>query len=205
MTAWLLLAAALLLIVACGVFVAAEFSFVTVDRGTVERPRPSGDRAALGVQQALRSLSTQLSGAQVGITVTNLAIGFLAEPAIADAGRGPLDGRRRAGGAVGPIAVGDRPGARLDPHDALRRAGAQEPRAGQAAGDRPRHPGLPAGFTAVDRAADPGAQRLRQRARPPPRASSRRRSCARRAAPRSSPRSSSARPTRARSTPRPPS
>ena len=42
------------------------------------------------MQQALRSLSTQLSGAQVGITVTNLAIGFLAEPAIADLIDGPL-------------------------------------------------------------------------------------------------------------------
>ncbi|MEI2671472.1 MAG: hypothetical protein V9G13_10160 [Marmoricola sp.] len=31
---------------------------------------------------ALRSLSTQLSGAQIGVTLTNLAIGFLAEPAL---------------------------------------------------------------------------------------------------------------------------
>ena len=49
-----------------------------------------GDRGAAGVLLALRSLSTQLSGAQVGITVTNLAIGFLAEPAIADLLDGPL-------------------------------------------------------------------------------------------------------------------
>jgi CBS domain containing-hemolysin-like protein len=43
------------------------------------------------VQRALRSLSTQLSGAQVGITVTNLLIGFLAEPAIARIIDGPLE------------------------------------------------------------------------------------------------------------------
>src|SRR6478735_8121591 len=77
MTAWILLFAALLLIAACGVFVAAEFSFVTVDRSKVEQAAGEGDSGARGLQQALRSLSTQLSGAQVGITVTNLAIRIL--------------------------------------------------------------------------------------------------------------------------------
>ena len=48
MTAWILLAAALLLIVACGVFVAAEFAFVTVDRARSTRPPPTGDTAARG-------------------------------------------------------------------------------------------------------------------------------------------------------------
>lgn len=106
MTAWLLLAAALLLIAACGVFVAAEFAFVTVDRNQVDQRAAEGDQGALGVQSALRSLSTQLSGAQVGITVTNLAIGFLAEPAIADLINGPLEAVGVSGGAVGPLAVG---------------------------------------------------------------------------------------------------
>jgi CBS domain containing-hemolysin-like protein len=106
MTALLLLALALLLIVACGVFVAAEFSFVTVDRASVEAAAAAGDAGALGLQSALRTLSTQLSGAQVGITVTNLAVGYLAEPAISGLIDGPL---RRSGvpeGAVSPIAVG---------------------------------------------------------------------------------------------------
>lgn len=106
MTAWLLLVAALLLILACGVFVAAEFSFVTVDRSQVERAAAAGDPAARGLQQALRSLSTQLSGAQVGITITNLAIGYLAEPAIAELIDGPLESLGTPEGAVTPIAVG---------------------------------------------------------------------------------------------------
>ena len=84
LTAWILLGVSLLLVVAAGVFVAAEFSFVTVDRTKVDQAAAEGDPAAAGVQRALRSLSTQLSGAQVGITITNLAIGFLAEPAISD-------------------------------------------------------------------------------------------------------------------------
>src|SRR3954470_8775033 len=106
MTAWLLLAAALLLILACGVFVAAEFSFVTVDRTQVDRAADAGDTGARGVQQALRSLSTQLSGAQVGITITNLAIGYLAEAAISDLIDGPLESAGVPAGAVTPVAVG---------------------------------------------------------------------------------------------------
>ena len=96
MTDLLLLALSLLLIAACGVFVAAEFAFVTVDRAQVDRDAEAGDHAAQGVQSALRSLSTQLSGAQVGITVTNLAIGFLAEPAVSHLIRGPLESAGRA-------------------------------------------------------------------------------------------------------------
>lgn len=105
MTAWLLLGLAILLILACGLFVAAEFAFVTVDRGQVERAAAEGDQRAIGVQKALRSLSTQLSGAQVGITITNLAIGFLAEPAIAELLRGPLESAGVSDNAVSPVAV----------------------------------------------------------------------------------------------------
>jgi CBS domain containing-hemolysin-like protein len=106
MTAWLLLVAALLLILACGVFVAAEFSFVTVDRSKVDQAAAAGDGAARGLQLALRTLSTQLSGAQVGITITNLAIGYLAEPAISDLIDGPLESLGTPEGAIAPLAVG---------------------------------------------------------------------------------------------------
>ncbi len=105
MTEWILLAVALLLVAACGVFVAAEFAFVTVDRSKVDQAVADGEPGALGVQTALRSLSTQLSGAQVGITVTNLAIGFLAEPAIAELIDGPLAATGLGERAVHPIAI----------------------------------------------------------------------------------------------------
>ena len=101
----LLIVLALALVVACGAFVAAEFAFVTVDRSTVDRAAESGDRGARGVQQALRHLSTQLSSAQVGITVTNLLIGFMAEPAIADLVSGPLESAGVPEGAVPAIAL----------------------------------------------------------------------------------------------------
>jgi len=106
MTATILLVISLLLVAACGIFVAAEFAFVTVDRNRVDKAVESGDAGAAGVQKALRSLSTQLSGAQVGITVTNLAIGFLAEPAIAQLVDGPLLAVGLPDGAIRFIAVG---------------------------------------------------------------------------------------------------
>jgi CBS domain containing-hemolysin-like protein len=105
LTAWLLLAVSVLLVVAAGFFVAAEFSFVTVDRSKVAQAAGEGDTAAAGVLKALRSLSTQLSGAQVGITITNLAIGFLAEPAISRLISDPLHGIGLPDGSVEPIAV----------------------------------------------------------------------------------------------------
>jgi CBS domain containing-hemolysin-like protein len=89
-TEWLLLGAVVLLITFNALFVAAEFSLVTVDRTTVERHAEEGDRRSRSVLAALRTLSTQLSGAQLGITVTSLVVGFIAEPSIATILRGPV-------------------------------------------------------------------------------------------------------------------
>ncbi|PVZ13268.1 hemolysin family protein [Actinomycetospora cinnamomea] len=100
----LLILAAVLLVGACGVFVAAEFAFVGVDRASIER-EAEHDRRARGVLSALRSLSTQLSAAQLGITVTNLAIGFLAEPAIARLISGPLTDLGLSGGAASAVSL----------------------------------------------------------------------------------------------------
>jgi CBS domain containing-hemolysin-like protein len=104
-TEWLLLLLSLLLVLACGVFVAAEFALVTVDRASVERAADAGDRGAGGTLLALRSLSTQLSGAQLGITITNLAIGFLAEPAISRLVAGPLTAVGVPSGAVPGVSL----------------------------------------------------------------------------------------------------
>lgn len=105
MTELLLLAIALLLILACGVFVAAEFSLIAVNRTTVERLVAKGDVRARGVSHALTTLSTQLSSAQVGITITNLAIGFLAEPALSRLIEPPLNSIGVPDGAVTVVSV----------------------------------------------------------------------------------------------------
>ncbi len=90
MTPWFLLLLVVLLLGLQAIFVAAEFSLVTVDRSSVESDADEGDRKARGVLAGLRSLSTQLSGAQVGITITSLIVGYLAEPAIAELLRTPM-------------------------------------------------------------------------------------------------------------------
>ena len=63
---------------------AAEFALVTVDRAEIDARADEGDRAARKVRKALRELSFQLSGAQLGITITTLLTGYLAKPALAD-------------------------------------------------------------------------------------------------------------------------
>ncbi|ARQ67996.1 hemolysin family protein [Streptomyces marincola] len=90
MTELLLLLLALSLMFACAIFVAAEFSLTTVERGELERAAESGERGADGALRAVRRLTLQLSGAQLGITVTSLVIGMLAEPSLASLLRGPL-------------------------------------------------------------------------------------------------------------------
>jgi CBS domain containing-hemolysin-like protein len=90
MTEVLLLAVAVLLTLACAVFVAAEFSLTTVERGELERAAKAGERGAAAALKAVRSLTLQLSGAQLGITATGLVIGMIAEPSIAKLLTGPL-------------------------------------------------------------------------------------------------------------------
>jgi CBS domain containing-hemolysin-like protein len=65
------------------VFVAAEFSLTALERSTVEANARNGDRRDHMVRKAHRTLSFQLSGAQVGISITTLATGYLAEPVVA--------------------------------------------------------------------------------------------------------------------------
>ncbi|MDI3406581.1 hemolysin family protein [Streptomyces cavernicola] len=101
----LLLAAAFLLILANGFFVAAEFGLVTVERADAERAAAEGDRRARRVVKSLRELSFQLSGTQLGITITSLVVGMLAEPALAQLLAGPLTAVGLPHGAVPGVSV----------------------------------------------------------------------------------------------------
>ena len=112
MTEGLLLGLSVLLIALCGLFVAAEFALLAADRPTIDAEAAKGDRRALGVQRAFRTLSTQLSGVQLAITLTNLAIGFLAEPALATLLHSPLQVMGVSGESVEVVAVADEGAAR---------------------------------------------------------------------------------------------
>ncbi|NED84197.1 HlyC/CorC family transporter [Streptomyces sp. SID11233] len=104
-TPLLLLSAAFLLILANGFFVAAEFGLVTVERADAERAAAEGDRRARTVVDALRELSFQLSGTQLGITITSLVVGMLAEPALAGLLESPLTLTGLPDGAVPGVSV----------------------------------------------------------------------------------------------------
>ncbi len=71
------------LIIANAAFVANEFALVAVDRGRVSRHAREGRSAARTTEKLLRRLSYHLSGAQLGITITSLVLGFIAEPTVA--------------------------------------------------------------------------------------------------------------------------
>lgn len=74
----------MVLTVFTAVFVAAEFSLVALDQATVSQKAERGQKGLGTVLRALRSLSTQLSGAQVGITLTTILLGYTTQVALAD-------------------------------------------------------------------------------------------------------------------------
>ena len=80
-TAWYLLAAVFLLL-ANGFFVGAEFALVAARRGKIEQLTRGSDRAAMALR-SMQELSFTLAGAQLGITMCSVGLGFVAEPAVA--------------------------------------------------------------------------------------------------------------------------
>lgn len=87
---WLLLLAGLLLVLGTGFFVAVEFSLVALDQARVQRAVDAGDHVAVALLKCLKSLSTQLSSCQLGITLTTLLTGFVMEPSLGYLLHGPL-------------------------------------------------------------------------------------------------------------------
>lgn len=87
---WLLLAAGFLLIFGTGFFVAVEFSLIALDQPTVQRAVDDGDTAAVPLLKCLKSLSTQLSSCQLGITMTTLLTGYVMEPSVGALLEAPL-------------------------------------------------------------------------------------------------------------------
>ncbi len=90
MITFLKLFSVLLLVLANGFFVAAEFAFVGVRRSRIETLAESGDRRAKRLMDLLKNLNAYLSAAQLGITLASLGLGYLGEPAVAHLLEGPL-------------------------------------------------------------------------------------------------------------------
>lgn len=78
----ILLVALIALILANALFVAVEFSYLTINRNDLQRRIDGGDKTAALVDKALTKTSTNLSGAQLGITVSSLVAGYLTGPSL---------------------------------------------------------------------------------------------------------------------------
>lgn len=72
----------LLITVATGYFVAQEFAYMAVDRSRLRSLTEAGDARARGALKVTGRTSFMLSGAQLGITITGLLVGYVAEPLI---------------------------------------------------------------------------------------------------------------------------
>lgn len=99
------LLAVLVLTLGTGYFVAQEFAYVAADRLALAREAAAGDRRAARALKVLERLSFMLSGAQLGITVTGLVVGFLAEPSVSALLKPVLDGLGLTGGTATAISV----------------------------------------------------------------------------------------------------
>lgn len=105
MTEWLLVLAGVALTVGTALFVATEFSLIALDRPTVQKAIDAGDVRAGAVLTSLRQLSTQLSGAQVGITLTTLILGYLATPSLGKLLQTPLGAAGISGEALESVSA----------------------------------------------------------------------------------------------------
>ncbi|MBT2527385.1 HlyC/CorC family transporter [Streptomyces sp. ISL-99] len=74
---------ALLLVLANGFFVGAEFALVSVRRSQIEPLAAAGSSRAGQVMQGLENLPQMMAAAQFGITVCSLTLGAVAEPTVA--------------------------------------------------------------------------------------------------------------------------
>ncbi|MEY4741851.1 MAG: hypothetical protein RL672_601 [Actinomycetota bacterium] len=82
MNDWMMLGFGVLLTLGTGIFVASEFSMVNLERSELEARAERGETGLTQTIRALKKTSTHLSGAQLGITLTTMLTGFLAEPAL---------------------------------------------------------------------------------------------------------------------------
>lgn len=83
-----------------GYFVAQEFAYMAVDRSRLRARAGSGNAGAKRALAVTKRTSFMLSGAQLGITVTGLLVGYVAEPLVGESLGEAL------GGAGVPTGVG---------------------------------------------------------------------------------------------------
>ncbi len=80
------------LLAANAFFVGAEFAIISARRSSIQPRAEQGSRAATTVLWAMENVSLMLATAQLGITISSVSLGVVAEPAIAHVIEGWLEG-----------------------------------------------------------------------------------------------------------------
>ncbi len=91
-TGWSLVTA-VALIIANGFFVAYEFAMIAAKKSAFEAAAEEGRRISRAAVDAMSDLSMQLAGAQFGITMATLGLGYVGEPVLAAVFENLLDQR----------------------------------------------------------------------------------------------------------------
>jgi CBS domain containing-hemolysin-like protein len=96
------LTSVLVLVLANGFFVAAEFAIVGVRRSRLEQLAGEGHRTARAARDVVDHMDAYIAACQLGITMSSLALGWIGEPALAHLLEPPL---QRLAGAAGVAAA----------------------------------------------------------------------------------------------------
>src|SRR4030042_1244679 len=72
------------LVLANGLFVAAEFSIVMTRRARMQRLAAQGNPFARLVSRAIDNVNNYLAATQLGITMASIGLGWVGEPLLAD-------------------------------------------------------------------------------------------------------------------------
>src|SRR6478609_5342559 len=92
------------LLAANAFFVGAEFALISARRSSIEPRAADGSRAATITLKAMERVSLMMAGAQLGITICSLGLGYLGEPAIAHALEGPFAAAGLPDALIHPLA-----------------------------------------------------------------------------------------------------
>lgn len=102
---WIFLIIGIVLTIGTGFFVASEFTLVNLNRSELEARQERGETMLGPVISGLKSTSTHLSSAQLGITLTTLLTGFTLEPAFSVFLQPALEALHLPMAAVLPVAT----------------------------------------------------------------------------------------------------
>src|SRR5215213_709733 len=85
-------------------FVGAEFALISARRSAIEPRAEAGSRAARVTLRGMERVSLMMAGAQLGITICSIGLGYLGEPAIAHLLEGPFESLGVPEALVHPVA-----------------------------------------------------------------------------------------------------